>query len=152
MITLFAGIGLGSIIAALIGWSVAISNHRQAWINALRDDLATFLKKLEAVHYAIGDLLAAKTADDLASREPKTRDARIAILFVYGRIILRPNRKEPLHVELGSALNALMKVETRTPEAASVDAMVDLARRVLKREWEVAKLGPLAKPVMWWRE
>ena len=97
-------------------------------------------------------LTAAKTADELASREPKKCDARIAILFVYRRIILRRNREERPHIELADALNALMRVETVTPEAASVDAMVDLARRVLKREWEVAKLGPLAKPVMWWRE
>jgi hypothetical protein len=34
---------VAAIAAALIARSVTISNHRQAWINGLRDDLAAFL-------------------------------------------------------------------------------------------------------------
>jgi hypothetical protein len=33
---------VAAIAAALIARSVTISNHRQAWINGLRDDLAAF--------------------------------------------------------------------------------------------------------------
>lgn len=53
-IALIAAIGIGSIIAAIVGWwsakAVAISNHRQNWINALRDDLVTFLKEVDVLH------------------------------------------------------------------------------------------------------
>ena len=38
--------GFGSIVAALIARWVAVSGHRQSWINALRDDLALFFKEL----------------------------------------------------------------------------------------------------------
>jgi hypothetical protein len=45
---LLAAFGFGSIVAALLGWfgakAVAISNHRQNWINALRDDLVAYLR------------------------------------------------------------------------------------------------------------
>jgi hypothetical protein len=56
VIALLAGIGVGSIAAALIGWFVAISGHRQAWINSLRDDLASFLMQLDAMDHAFGDV------------------------------------------------------------------------------------------------
>lgn len=60
MIALLAGIGVGSIAAALIGWFVAISGHRQAWINLLRDDLASFLQQLEALDHAWASLRDAR--------------------------------------------------------------------------------------------
>jgi len=50
-IALIGAIGVGTIVSALVGHIVAVSNHRQAWINALRDDLAEFSKALEwAMH------------------------------------------------------------------------------------------------------
>lgn len=52
-IALIAAIGVGSIISAFIGHHVAISNHRQAWINALRDDIAEFIKLLERMAYTM---------------------------------------------------------------------------------------------------
>ena len=48
-ISLIAAVGVGTVISALVGHLVAVSNHRQAWINALRDDLAEFSKALEAM-------------------------------------------------------------------------------------------------------
>jgi len=59
-ITLIAGVGIGSIVAALVGrWSaqaVTISNHRQNWINALRDDLVTYLREIDTMHYRMNKL------------------------------------------------------------------------------------------------
>jgi uncharacterized membrane-anchored protein YhcB (DUF1043 family) len=46
-----AGIGVGSIIAAWIGRDVSISQHRQAWIDALRDDLAEYLKEMDVLYH-----------------------------------------------------------------------------------------------------
>lgn len=53
-VALVAALGIGSIMAAVLGWfgskAVAISNHRQNWINALRDDIVAYLKAIEIVH------------------------------------------------------------------------------------------------------
>ena len=62
---------LGLITASFV-WFVAISNHRQAWIDALREDIADYFRHLEIIHYAIVDLSAAKTSDDLAVAEQKS--------------------------------------------------------------------------------
>lgn len=139
-IALLAGIGVGSIIAALIGWFVAVAKFRQAWIDALRDDLALFFQELEKIHYATDDVLG----DGGEENEQKERDARIAILFVYSRIVLRLNRTETEHIELRRLLDGLMTVSEKVPDRAKVEQTVDLARRILKQEWEVTKYGPLA--------
>jgi hypothetical protein len=48
-IALFAAIGFGTVVAAVLSrWSV-ISNHRQNWINALRD-LVEYLKQVDVIH------------------------------------------------------------------------------------------------------
>jgi hypothetical protein len=82
MIAIISAIGFGSIVAAVVGWYGVISNHRQAWINALRDDLAMFLRELEVMHYAIGDLFAAKTVDELPPLEKQKQDSE-GCGFIY---------------------------------------------------------------------
>lgn len=154
MISLIAGIGIGSILAAIIGWFVAISNHRQEWINALRDDLALYLKELEVMHYAIGDLLHLY-GPSAQPFEQKKREARIAVLFVYRRIQLRLNPNEALHNQLMGKLDRLQLVETATPDPILLMETANIAQEVLRQEWEACKLGPLAKPVLklkQWRE
>ncbi len=98
VLSIIAVLGVGSIVGGLISWRVAISNHRQAWINALRDDLSTYFKELEVMHYAIGSFLSAKVDD--GTLEKAKQDARVAILFIYWRIVLRLNRTEHMHVDL----------------------------------------------------
>jgi hypothetical protein len=151
MIALIAGIGIGSIIAAVIAWYVNISNHRQAWIDALRDDLAAFFKELEIIYHAVSDLLAPTTATDGSEALNKTHEARIAILFVHRRILLRLNRTEPMHVELADKLASFMRVSTKVPDQQAIEDTVDLARRLLKQEWEVTKWGPFTRLMRWWR-
>jgi hypothetical protein len=135
-IALFAAIGAGTIIAALVGHFTAISNHRQAWINALRDDLAEFFKRLEKLNYTIRDYL-----QDSSRHEEEKREARVAILFVYERIRLRLNRVEAMHIQLEGALREFLDnpLGEMLADRSRVDAAVDLARQVLKYEWDVIK-------------
>ena len=149
-LSFIAVLGVGSIVAALISWFIAISNHRQAWINALRDDLSTYLKELEVMHYAIGDLFAAK--DDDGTLEKRKQEARAAILLIYWRIVLRLNRTEPNHVELRQKLDDLMTITANVPDRAKLNDTVDLAQRILKREWDVTKYGVFTRPLLWLKE
>jgi hypothetical protein len=50
MITAILGV-IAALTAALIGRSVMISNHRQAWIDALREDLAKFFTSIDVIHF-----------------------------------------------------------------------------------------------------
>jgi hypothetical protein len=135
-ITLLAAVGIGTIISALVGHLVAISNHRQDWINALRDDLAEFAKALEAMGYALRDYL-----QDSARFEDNRREARIALLFAYERIRLRLNRTEDLHIQLERKLRDFLDnpLLERLEDRTKIDEVIDLSRIVLKCEWEVIK-------------
>lgn len=135
-IALLAAVGIGTIISALVGHLVAISNHRQDWINALRDDLAEFVKALEAMGYALRDYL-----QDSAKFEDNRRKARITLLFVYERIRMRLNRTEDLHIQLERKLREFLDnpLLERIEDRIKIDELIDLSRIVLKREWEVIK-------------
>lgn len=135
-VAFIAAIGVGTIISAFIGHLVSVSNHRQAWIDALRNDIAEFFKTLEAMRYAFIDYM-----QDSAKYEDKKRQTRIDLLFVYQRIRLRLNWTEDLHIELDERLSEFLNkplLET-LEDGTKVTAAMDLSRVILKREWEVVK-------------
>jgi hypothetical protein len=70
-IALVAAIGVGTIISALVGHQTAISNHRQAWINALRDDLAEYFKALGKMNDLMPSYLTDSQKHEAAKSEIK---------------------------------------------------------------------------------
>lgn len=117
-ITLLAGLGIGSIVSGVLSWwstkAVTISNHRQNWVNALRDDLVTYLKHIDVVHQLVRAVDSGHDATDELS------EARNSAMFVYRRILLRLNITEPLHVELGEYLEGLLIVSGQVADADKV--------------------------------
>jgi len=148
-VTVIAAVGVGSIMAAAVGWmsskAVAISNHRQNWINALRDDLVAFFKGIDEMNHIVPALFDSR--DDNAVFEEKKHEARIAALMVYRRLLLLLNIDDPLHNALIEKLNALLTIEGVVEDSHRIDAAIETARRVLKHEWEKTKYGMLARPI-----
>jgi predicted amino acid racemase len=151
-IALIAAVGIGSIVSAVVGWvsakAVTISNHRQNWINALRDDLVAYLREIDTMHYrmakVLGEIGGPGTIEDLERQQ----ENRAAALLVYRRILLRLNTTEDQHVQLAKKLKGLLVLRTRTTDTQQVDDVVSLARQVLKHEWAVTKYGMFTKPVV----
>jgi L-cystine uptake protein TcyP (sodium:dicarboxylate symporter family) len=146
-ISLFAGVGVGSVIAAVLGRWNTISNHRQAWINALRDDLVSYLKEIDVLHYRVArvsGVFGESSVDDLGTLS----EARAAALLIYRRVLLRLNMTEVLHVDLADKLEALLRVEGTTADGDLIKEVIILSRQVLKQEWAVTKYGMFTKPVM----
>ena len=130
LIAFLATLGVGSIVAALLSrWSV-ISNLRQAWINALRDDLASYLKEIQALHFE--------------APNGGFSQSRGQALLAYHRILLRLNTEEGLHIELADKLEDLLDIGDPTEDAQRVDDAISLARKILKQEWNVTKYGIFA--------
>jgi hypothetical protein len=96
------------------------------------------------MHYAIGDFLGSTGPDS----EKKKREARVAILFIYWRIVLRLNRMEATHNDLRNKLDELMIVREKAPNRDKIEEALDLARQILKREWDVTKYGIWTKPIL----
>jgi hypothetical protein len=144
-------LGLAAVVAALISRSVMIANNRQAWINALRDDLAQFFTSIDVIHFSIATLSRGGDVSKLDDQQKARND----VLLAHRKILMRLNMNEPLHQQLEKALEALLLVRGTTMNQDDLAAAVTLARRVLKREWEVTKYGPFTEPVVvfktWWR-
>jgi hypothetical protein len=149
-IPLITAVGVGSIVAAAVGWTsakaVAISYHRQNWVNAIRDDIATFLKEVDVLHFIVGKILGESggTTDDLQ----KQQDARASAMLVYRRIRMRLNMTESPSIDLARALKVLMTIESKVANTDHMEAVLTAAAVVFKQEWEVTKYGVIARPVV----
>ena len=149
---LVTALGVGSIVAAVVGWwsakAVAISTHRQNWINALRDDLVTFLKEVELLHYRVAMLAGDRSKPPTIDTLEQQQDTRNAAMLVYRHILMRLNLTEPDHVALEQALLSLLVVTKSTADGPRIASAVDLSRRVLKAEWDVTKYGLFTRPLL----
>jgi hypothetical protein len=139
---------IAAITAALITRSVMISNHRQEWINGLREDLAAFFAGIDLIQFS-----AATLSQDETASKPEEQKARNEALLAYRKILMRLNINETLHQQLEKSLESLL--QGKTANQHELTATVTLARTVLKREWEVTKYGPFTEPIIkfktWYR-
>lgn len=151
-IPLIAAFGVGSIIAAIVGWvsakAVSISNHRQDWINALRDDIALYLMEVDVLHFRMTKIFhGPATTDDLE----KQQDARNSAMMAYRRIRMRLNMTETPSVKLAEALNELMTIKSNVADDARMEAVINASSIVLKQEWAVTKYGIFAGLIVWFK-
>ena len=142
---------VAAVTAALIARSVMISNHRQGWINGLREDLAAFFTAIDVIHFKI--VVLSRSGD--ATKLEEQQRARNEVLLAYRKILMRLNMNEPLHQQLEKSLNTLLLIKGDTVDEAKLAAAVTLARTILKQEWEVTKYGPFTTLIVplktWWR-
>ena len=135
-------IGVGAIAAAFItartASSVKLSEYRQGWINALRDDLSEYITKAGEIQSLTKDLIIEHDTQKQTALRAKIAEIISKADVLRFRVLLRLNLDEADHIALANLLNNM-----RTTSGLAEDA-VDQARRVLKREWAVAKYGILA--------
>lgn len=128
-----------------------VSNHRQAWINALREELAAFFTAIDVIHFRMAML---PQGGDISTLEVQQK-ARNKALLVYRKILMRLNMNEPPHQKLEKSLEALLTVRETTVNQNEITEAITLARTILKHEWEVTKYGSFSAPIIrlksWWR-
>jgi hypothetical protein len=146
-------IGAGAVVAAFItarnAKLVKLSEHRQNWINALRDDVSKYITKAGEIRDHTNDLRIEPDAQrQTALREiiaEKISKANVLRL----KILLRLNLDENDHIELARLLNAMQRVEQFEQQPGLEDRATVQARRVLRREWAVTKYGIWADLRLW---
>ena len=118
-----------------------VSSNRQQWINALRDDLATFITEIRHV-------AAAYAANAITNKEAIARYE--AMTVCEERVKLRLNPAEAEHNELvrlmATASTKLQhainnKISMAQELDAAADLIVNAARSILKAEWNRVKRG-----------
>jgi hypothetical protein len=157
---------IATLVAALIAAALSFVNltltkeqktseFRQAWIDALREDLAAFFagarafaRAVESVHLHGAEY---KNHVPLLINEDKISDIRYQVAETHYRIKLRLNPKEVDHIELLRLIQRAvdeqnrMLVEKTGSEATlrAIEIAAEYARPVLKAEWERVKKGEL---------
>ncbi len=159
---------IGAIIAAIVGLIAAIiashtakfvanlskrtkvAEFRQAWINALRDDIANYMGAAELWHDKF--LKISKENLDDSKLEIIFNELDVlsnqALVFYWKiklRINPRPNRFKEEDDQFLSSLHDLLKIsilDRKTPIKSwrlLADKAAEQSRELLKREWEIAK-------------
>jgi len=156
LVTILAALiaGAVSLVTITLSKEQKVSEFRQAWIDALRADLASFLSSARAFARA----MEARRIHGVESRDPakqlftleKVGDIRSTAAESFYRIKLRLNPEEADHKELLRLLaqaiadqNAILQSEgaAQRDVLAAVDRAADFAGPVLKAEWKRVKEG-----------
>jgi hypothetical protein len=151
----------GATISAWVSRSIKISEFRQAWINDLRRDISDYVGAAERWFRKWDELNLLPQEQKLAREHtelfPIANDARVILRRIRLRFNPLPNSYKAqddrfLH-NLGELLNP-GRAAPPDPEASwphFADEVVEQAREILKREWEVTKQLPVPrlKDVRW---
>jgi hypothetical protein len=154
---------VGTVAAALVAGGIAranliasketkISEFRQAWINALREDLAALFSNTRTLARALQEarLPPDEMYSDFVIDKASITRVRHGAAETYHRIRLRLNAKQADHTELLRLLSEMMgamhlyMADKSVEIKKSIDAVEAAARyaeEVLKTEWEKVKEG-----------
>lgn len=145
--------GVFSLLGLLISKEQRVSEFRQAWIDALRADIATLI----AHAYQIHAFLVGSGPWDYAKFWNATRDDYVELNQASTRIKLRINRNEresKLILQSMSEMEALFSQRPTDPPKVSlkqinkiVEALERDAPPLLKKEWQRVKSG---EPIYRW--
>lgn len=158
-------VALGAIVAALVTGIFSfvslinqkegkISEFRQAWIDAIRDDLAIFFSCIEKM----------STAWQLVELEEKEKEKKfhgndwinryhslinddiLRFTETHQRILMRLNKSEHIELidELRQARNYISDTKVMFNKAElrrRTDKILDISQNILKTEWEKVKAG-----------
>jgi hypothetical protein len=139
----------GGVIAPFVSFAIAkrqirasvVSTNRQAWINALRDDLAEMLE-LAFAHFYLREGTLSGEEGLRYNYEQRTR-----LRLLENRIRLRLNPNETPNQELLSFLRQVRRLSVaRDPAAESdfeqaMERAIVKAQEILRAEWRRVKTG-----------
>jgi hypothetical protein len=144
--------GLVSLLGLIISKEQKVSEFRQAWIDALREDIAAVIARVNSIH---GALIAGYATS--AERWEAIKDDFIGINEAAARAKLRLNPKETGPAQ--SVLEILDEQETifnagAAPDFARLSALekklVAETQLLLKQEWKRVRSGELTFRVARW--
>ena len=130
------------IVVAFIGRSAIVGYHRQARINALRDDLAQFFATIDVVQVRTPMSSYGAETNNLERQQKARADAQ----SMYRRILLRLNVNEPLHQRLEKALEALL-VRNKGANQDDLTAAVTSPALFSTKIGDVTNYGVLAESI-----
>tara|TARA_Y100000588_G_scaffold371596_1_gene443104 strand:- start:2857 stop:3459 length:603 start_codon:yes stop_codon:yes gene_type:complete len=149
---------LGVVLAALIAGAFSflslvlakeqqVSQLRQNWIDALRDDISKYISALvatEEIYWAMK--LKHGDSVDVLARSIETKEEHQALAIAYSNIMMRLN-PEDISEHQKDLRKSLIQSKTLASKGkweesvAMVDSIRNFAQLTLKEEWERVKVG-----------
>ncbi|MBO2696737.1 hypothetical protein [Shewanella algae] len=139
--------GAFSFLSLVLTKEQQISQLRQNWIDALRDDISKYIAALvatEEIYWAMNQKHG--DAVDVLARSMETKEEHQELAIAYSSIMMRLNPDDKS--EHQKALRkSLVKSKTLANDgkwdesAAMVDSIREFAQLTLKEEWERVKVG-----------
>jgi hypothetical protein len=137
--------GLFSYLALVISKEQKTSEFRQAWVDALREDVADFIASVRLIRYAIHNLQRIHPSGVPPKAQMEAAyDPYEKATTAYNRLLLRLNPKNPPSAAVIIALKAARDALSAADYQKAADLMEPVresARIVLKEEWERVKKG-----------
>ncbi len=125
-----------------------IAEFRQDWINAFREDVASFLTASDRYRRSLNQPVQFGVAGDPSVTGRERRGIEDELILAYHRMYLRinplPNDNEEEDTAFLEALARVLTNNEHTPHETWQECrkdVVDRGRALLKREWERAKKG-----------
>ena len=127
------------------------SEFRQAWIDALREDLSVFFACARAFARSTEEHFHFSNREDNAFKisEEKVSDIRYQVAEVYSRIMLRLNPEDNEHEELLRMMRSIISKQNEAIAAKAnsqetmkaIQVATDYSRPLIKKEWNRVKKG-----------
>ena len=143
--------GLFSYLALIVSKEQKTSEFRQAWVDALREEMANFVASVRLMRYTVSNLKKQHGGGIPPDKQHEAiSEPYEKAIVAYNSILLRLNPKNPSSAALITLLKEVRdfiregELEKATDRLA---ATRDQARVVLKEEWERVKRG---EPVFVW--
>jgi hypothetical protein len=141
--------GLFSYLALVITKEQKISEFRQAWIDALREDTANFITALRLMKYTAGLVPELVQKGTPPAEIAKALSIPYETMSVcYNRILLRLHPHGPQNQLSADLIKTLTTIQTAlkgnkdyAKAVESSEQVREQARLVLKAEWEIVKKG-----------
>ncbi len=130
--------GTFSYFALIISKEQKVSDHRQAWVDALRAEVSEFLTSVRLIHHGFATQASAQSSPQDFGKHYTN------LLSSYNRIILRLNPKNESHNRLLESLTRVrdsMSNGEYDSASSELDRIRDKSRLILKQEWERIKAG-----------
>ncbi len=113
-----------------------VSKNRMEWINVWRENISTFLACAEILHRS-----QSTTAFTQESINQYLQDMYKAQLMITSRL----NMEEKLHKEIAATINGFSYTANNAQFTENKEEILDLARQILKIEWDRVKLEAQGK-------
>jgi hypothetical protein len=147
-------VAFASFLVTLISKEQKTSEFRQAWIDALREDLSQYVSlNLEIVNYYVNSKKdqpnhsEADQPNHLETFYKERIEELIEIEALRHRILLRLNMKEEKHIELANLIEKINNYgdHERRNEPKKIkelsSSIINLSQEILKTEWSRVKRG-----------